>query len=316
MIFSEDDIIGLPALGFVKTRDDLSNYVQLLQSMSESDLGLNSVLGETVFATGSTDVFIDSEHPSTLFIDEDSGENVSFHGANVQVFSLSANNELTVRDSDVTVMVDPDTTQSFEIRFDTGEAFADSSAVLISSTKMLSSESVTYDPLDSSIAIGGTTLVMPEGVVSRVQVIDPAGTAFDISDLSESTSISADTIRKPKATGEQSPVTETADVDFDTGLDDTDLTISDSVLVEQVLSQYDHIRDYVPKNDLVTSDAITLQVDSDEIYRQLSHQQISILKNISSELAMGDQNLADLTSPDFSSGLIWNDASDFLDGLI
>ena len=46
MIFSADDIQGLPSLNFVENRDDLEKYVDLLQSLSEADLGFPNDLGE------------------------------------------------------------------------------------------------------------------------------------------------------------------------------------------------------------------------------------------------------------------------------
>ena len=174
MIFHSDDLLTTPALSNLESLDEIVQFLELSDSFYGTDVSsiIGNGAGDFVWASGSTDLTIDSEK-SVVSLDENFSGNIDIYANISSVFlNKSAPHSLKVieEDSTLNLFLTPDYDQIYELSGNMSQLNIFSSSSLIDAANLVEGEDST------SLIIGNTTIKINLLTVESVQVFNPDGT--------------------------------------------------------------------------------------------------------------------------------------------
>ena len=324
MIFSADDIQGLPNLEFVNTRADLNDYIGLLQSVSDFDLGLQTELDDFIVARGDGTLYLDSHSNSSVVIDSDFVGETVITSADAQIFSTASENQISIGNSQLIALIDPDFEQSFNIDSPLGTS---GSSIWLSSAKQINSSLIDFDQSTNTLTIGKVEVFID---LSNIDVVisDPDGFTVRPSDLValDNTEIESDIGRVAKQ------VQQTPDLEGGSSVDDLnieglgdDLLVSDEQLAGYIADTQTQEFSAVVESS-ARSEYSRLSLRSDARFIEDSDVEFIIdgewdslaeaTQNLISNVDQTTYDLLEITDGEFISNIVWDDDLAMLDGLI
>ena len=329
MIFTADDIIGMPSLNFVSDRYDLEQYIDLLQSLSDFDLGLYSEVGEFVFARGETRLIFDSSSPTSAVLDSDFVGDLNLINTQVQIFSSALDHDISISSSKLNVLVDPDVTQDFSIVINDTSI---TSELLISASKAINEALVSFDPNSGQLNVGNVTFEL--GLSSlQFEIVDPNGFSITMAeligqqadDLIGTVPGEPESLQTPKAAPADFSATSLniSDADGSGAWSDSDLVISDSQMssylsdldaANRALS-FDTFQADFPMNGVRRMPSRIFHDSNEElVFNEVMTEIDTQSTSLQYSTAEVEQQLLTVSDGDYVSQIVWVDATDMIDG--
>lgn len=330
MIFTADDIVGMPSLNFVSDRYDLEQYIDLLQSLSDFDLGLYSEVGEFVFARGESKLTLESGSLTSAVLDSDFVGDLNLINTQVQIFSSALDHDIFISDSKLNVLVDPDVIQDFSMVINDTSI---TSELLISTSKAINETLVSFDPNSGQLNVGNVTFELGLSNL-QLEIVDPNGFSITMAelvgqqadDLTSAVPAEPESLQTPKAAPADLSSTslDVSDAEGSGAWSDSDLVISDSQM-----SSY--LSDLDAANRTLSFDAFQADFSMGGVRRmpsrifQDSNEEL-IFDEVMTEIdthsaslqhstAEVEQQLLSVSDGDYVSQIVWVDATDMIDGL-
>jgi hypothetical protein len=330
MIFTADDIVGMPSLNFVSNRYDLEQYIDLLQSLSDFDLGLYSEIGEFVFARGDSVLTLDSNSVTSAVLDADFVGDLNLVNTQVQIFSSALDHDIFISDSKLNVLVDPDVAQDFSMIINDTSV---TSELFISASKAINETLVSFDSNLGRLNVGNVTFDLGFSNL-HLEIVDPNGFSVTMTELLShqddnlisEVPVETESLQTPKAAPATSSSTnpDVSGVDGPEEWGDSDLVISDSQMsaylsdldaANRSLSFEAYQADFsmggvrrMPSRIFHDSND---ELIFDEVMDEIGAQSTTLQRST----AEVEEQFIFVSDGNYVSQIVWVDATDMIDGL-